>query len=140
MRCVNSAKILASAAALMGLSACETIAEETNEAIGFEYVAALAPAVGGVGSGKAEISLNDMSNVICTDLELSSNVAVTAAHLMGGNNTVVATLDRPGDNDSEDCDTVSDGVIDNIKANPSNYRVHVSATTGDLMGTLVKEN
>lgn len=140
MRCIGSTKVLASAVALAALSGCETVAEEVNEAVGFEYIAVLTPAAGGVGSGKAEISLNDMDNVICTDLELTSDVAVTAAHLMGGTNTVVTELDRPGDKDSEDCDTLSDGVIDNIRANPGNYRVHVSATTGDLTGTLVKEN
>lgn len=123
--------MLASTAALVSLSGCETLAEELTEAVGHEFVAALTPMSGGSGSGKVEISIDDATNVICTDLELTSDVGMTGGHLLAGNNAVVAELDVPGDDDdSEDCDSVSDGVIDNIIVNPGNYQVHITATTG----------
>ncbi|HEX8480320.1 MAG TPA: hypothetical protein VF650_00270 [Allosphingosinicella sp.] len=123
----------------MALAACETVAEEANEAIGFEYTAMLAPAGGGAGSGKVEISLNDATNMLCTDLELSSGLTMTVGHLVGPGNTVIATLDVPKDNDSEDCDSITDAELDAIKANPGDFKVHVGTSTGDLYGTLVKE-
>ncbi len=129
---------LASTCALLGLAACETVAEETTEAIGFEYTAILAPAAGGTGSGKAEISLNDATNMLCTDLELSG-VTMTAGHIIGPGDSVVADIDVPDDNDSDDCDNVTDAQIDAIKANPGDFRVHIAAASGDLWGTLVKE-
>jgi hypothetical protein len=122
------------------LAGCETVAEEATAAIGFEYVAAL---TGASGSGKAEVSLNDATNTLCTDLELSSGVQMTAGHLLGPNNTVIADLEVPGrndsTNDSEECDKISDDQLDAIKANPGAFRVHIAATNGDLMGTLRKE-
>jgi len=130
--------ILAAGSAIC-LTGCETVAEEVNEAVGFEYVAALTPASGGSGSGKAEISLNDATNMICTDLELSQSGTMTAGHILGPGNAVVADIDVPDDNDSDDCDNVADGVIDAIKANPGAYSVHIAASTGDLHGTLRKE-
>ena len=143
MRFNKAPLLLASVCALAALSGCETVQEEVNEAIGFEYVAMLSPMSGASGSGKAEVSLNDATNMVCTDLELSNGVAMTAGHLMGPGNAVVATLEVPGNsdsgNDSADCDTVTDGVIDAIKANPGAYKVHIDASTGDLMGTLRKE-
>lgn len=139
MHSLKASHLLVSVAAIAALTGCETVAEEVNEAVGFEYVATLAPVSGGSGSGKAEISLNDATNMICTDLELSNGVAMTAGHIMGPGNTVVADIDVPDDNDSDDCDNVSDAVLDAIKANPGAYRVHIAATTGDLHGTLRKE-
>ncbi|HLL30254.1 MAG TPA: CHRD domain-containing protein [Allosphingosinicella sp.] len=135
---VKSAHLLLAACGAMALSACETVAEEANEAVGFEYVAMLSPAAGGTGSGKAEISLNDATNMLCTDLELSG-VNMTAGHVIGPGNTVIADIDVPDDNDSDDCDNITDAQLDAIKANPGNYRVHIAATTGDLWGTLRKE-
>jgi hypothetical protein len=139
MRASTTSRLLVSGCALFVLAGCETVAEEVNEAVGFEYTAMLAASGGGSGSGKAEVSLNDATNMICTDLELSSGVAMTAGHIMGPGNQVLADIDVPDDNDSDDCDNVSDGVIDSIKANPGAYYVHVAATTGDLTGTLRKE-
>ena len=138
MRMPKATLLLTSAAALMALSGCETVAEEANEAVGFEYVAMLAPASGGTGSGKAEISLNDATNQLCTDLEISG-VNMTAGHIIGPGNTVIADIDVPDDNDSDDCDNITDAQLDAIKANPGAYRVHIAATTGDLWGTLAKE-
>jgi hypothetical protein len=132
-----AALALVSAAAL-ALAGCETVAEEANEAVGFEYVAMLSPAAGGTGAGKAEISLNDATNTLCTDLELSG-VTMTVGHVVGPGGTVVATLDVPKDNDSDDCDAITDAQLDAIKADPAAFKVHVGTTTGDLYGTLAKE-
>lgn len=129
---------LASAGILAMLGGCETVAEEATEAVGFEYVAMLAPSGGGAAAGKAEISLNDATNTLCTDLELSG-VTMTVGHVVGPGDTVIATLDVPKDNDSEDCDQITDAQLDAIKANPGAFKVHVGTTTGDLYGTLVKE-
>jgi hypothetical protein len=139
MHGLKAPHLLASVGALALLAGCETVAEEVNEAVGYEYTATLSPAASGSGAGKAEISLNDATNMICTDLELANGVAMTAGHIMGPGDVAVADIDVPDDNDSDDCDNVSDGVIDSIRANPAGYRVHVAATTGDLHGMLVKE-
>lgn len=131
---------LISACALFALAACETVAEETTEAVGPEFVAMLAPASGGTGAGKAEIALNDTNNMICTDLELNGAVSMTAGHIVGPGNSAVADIDVPNDNDSDDCDNVSDAVIDGIRANPGAYSVHIAAGSGDLYGTFVRED
>ena len=132
-------RLLLAACAAAALTGCETVAEEVNEAVGHELVAMLAPSAGGTGSGKAEISLNDTSNMLCTDLELNGNVAMTAGHVVGPGGSVVADIDVPDDNDSDDCDNVPDGTIDAMRANPGAYRVHIAATTGDLNGTLRRD-
>jgi CHRD domain len=132
----KTAIALASACALVALSGCETVAEETTEAVGFEYTAML---TGASGSGKAEISLNDATNMLCTDLELAGGVTMTAGHIVGPGDEVIADIDVPDDNDSDDCDNVTDAQLDAIKANPGAFRVHIAATGGDLNGTLVKE-
>jgi len=135
----TTTRLLASAGALLALAGCETVAEEATEAIGFEYTAMLSPAAGGSGSGKAEVSLNDATNMLCTDLELSPGVSMTAGAILGPGNTPVADIDVPDDDDSDDCDNVTDAQIDGIKSNPGAYRVQVNATTGNLSGPLVKE-
>ena len=138
MRTNRTSFLLASAAGIFALAACETTAEEVTEAIGFEYTAMLSPSAGGSGAGKAEISLNDATNMLCTDLEISG-VNMTAGHIIGPGNSVIADIDVPDDNDSDDCDNITDAQLDAIKANPGAFRVHIAATTGDLWGTLVKE-
>jgi hypothetical protein len=136
----KAALAFASVGILALLGGCETVAEEANEAVGFEYVAMLAPAAGGTGSGKAEISLNDATNTLCTDLELAAGVVMTVGHVVGPGNTVLATLDVPkAGNDSADCDQITDAQLDAVKANPGDFKVHVGTTAGDLYGTLVKE-
>ncbi len=134
----KAALALASAGILALLGGCETVAEEANEAVGFEYTAMLAPVGGATGSGKAEISLNDATNMLCTDLELSG-VTMTVGHIVGPGNSAIADIDVPDDNDSDDCDNITDAQLDAIKANPGAFKVHVGTTTGDLYGTLVKE-
>ena len=139
MRTSRMRSLLASAGLLAALAACETIEEDINEAIGGEFVANLTPTTGGSGSGRAEISLNDATNVLCTDLELTPGVGMTAGHIFGPNNTTVAALDVADDSDEDDCDQVNDSVLDGIRANPGAYRVHIAATTGDLSGTLMRQ-
>ena len=137
---VKSARLMLAATAALALAGCETVVEEATEALGQEYVAMLSPSSGGSGSGKAEISLNDTSNMLCTDLELYGSVGMTAGHIIGPGNTVIADIDVPDDNDSDDCDNVGDAAIDGIRENPGAYRVHIAATTGDLWGTLRRED
>jgi hypothetical protein len=132
--------VLLAATAALALAGCETVAEEATEALGQEFVAMLAPAGTGTGSGKAEISLNDTANMLCTDLELSNGVGMTAGHIVGPGNAVVADIDVPDDNDSDDCDNVPDSAIDGIRENPGAYSVHIAATTGDLLGTVRRED
>ncbi|HEX9931298.1 MAG TPA: CHRD domain-containing protein [Allosphingosinicella sp.] len=143
MRGVTSTHLLASACALVALAGCETIAEEVNDAVGYEYYAPLAASSGGTGSGRAEISLNDATNTICTDLELGAGVTMTAGHIVGPGGAVIADLEVPDandrDNDSDECDSTTDAVIDGIRANPGAYSVHIAASTGDLLGTLRNE-
>ena len=136
MRNSKTAFALACLPAFALLAGCETIAEEANEAVGFEYTAMLS---GASGSGKAEVSLNDATNMLCTDLEITSGVQMTAGHIMGPGGVVIADIDVPDDNDSDDCDNITDAQLDAIKANPGAYSVHIAATNGDLNGTLRKE-
>ena len=131
--------MLLAACGMLALAGCESIAEEATEAVGQEYIAMLAPVAGGTGSGKVEISLNDTSNMICTDLELNGNVTMTAGHIMGPGNVVVADIDVPDDDDSDDCDNVADVHIDGIRNNPGAYSVHIAAGTGDLRGRFRRE-
>ena len=135
----KAALALASAGIIVGLGGCETVAEEANEAVGFEYTAMLTPSGGGAAAGKAEISLNDATNTLCTDLELSG-VTMTVGHVVSPEGAAIATLDVPKEgNDSEDCDQITDAQLDAIKANPGAFKVHVGTASGDLYGNLVKE-
>ena len=132
-------RLMLGACAAFALAGCETVAEEVTEAVGAEFVAMLAPSPGGSGSGKVEVSLNDATNMLCTDLELNGTVAMTAGHVVAPGSRVLADIDVPDDDDSNDCDTISDADIDAIRANPGNYRIHIAATTGDLNGTLRRD-
>jgi hypothetical protein len=135
----KAALALASAGILAMLGGCETVAEEATEAVGYEYTAMLVPSGGGAAKGKADISLNDATNTLCTDLELSG-VTMTVGHVVSPDGAAIATLDVPKDGkDSEDCDQITDAQLDAIKANPGAFKVHVGTTTGDLFGNLVKE-
>lgn len=132
-------QLLAAASAALLVAGCETVAEEITERIGAEFIADLRPSAGGSGGGKAEIALNDAADMLCTDLELTSGVNMTAGHILAPGGRVVADIDVPDDNDSDDCDNVSDADIDTMRANPGAYTVHIAATTGDLTGTIRRD-
>jgi hypothetical protein len=127
--------LLAAAAAALALAGCETVKEEVDEVVGNNFRADLsgAAAVPGPGDpdgfGKAAIAINDATNSICTDLEVRDVGAVTGAHIHRGGPGVagppVVTLDPPDDNDSDDCDTVSDALVDEIRHNPGGFYVNV---------------
>ncbi len=126
--------ILLAAGTALSLAACETIEEEVNEDIGNRFIAQLSganevPPADPDGTGMARIAVNDASNRVCTDLEVRMIGAVTAAHIhrgaAGTNGPPVITLDPPDDNDSDDCDTADDALIDEIRANPSAFYVNV---------------
>ena len=126
--------LLLAAAGALALAGCETVEEEVNEEIGNRFIAQLSgaaevPPADPDGTGMARISVNDDSNRICTDLEVREIGTVTAAHIHRGaagvNGPVVVTLDPPDDNDSDDCDTATDALIDEIRHNPSAFYVNV---------------
>ena len=145
MRIAKLHYVLLAAVGATGLTGCESIMEEATEAVGFEYVAMLSPLPGHSGSGKAEVSINDATNQICTDLEVDNNTTrtVTSAHIhLGPTGPVYVYLDSPDDNDSDDCDTVTDALIDHMRSNPRAYYVDVHTADhprGALRGQLRKE-
>ena len=52
----------------------------------------------------------------------------------------VVTLDAPDDNDSDDCDTKDDALVDEIRANPAGFYVNVHTAelpAGAIRGQLV---
>ena len=126
--------ILLAAGTALALAGCETVEEEINEDIGNRFIAQLSgasevPPADPDGTGLARIAINDASNRICTDLEVRMIGPVTAAHIHRGpagvNGPPVVTLDPPDDNDSDDCDTADDALIDQIRANPAAFYVNV---------------
>ncbi len=129
--------LLLAAGAAFALSGCETVEEEVNEDIGNRFIAQLSgasevPPADPDGTGMARISINDASNRVCTDLEVRMIGTVTAAHIhrgaAGTNGPPVITLDPPDDNDSDDCDTADDALIDEMRANPAAFYVNVHTT------------
>lgn len=114
---------------------CETVDEAVNEVVGNRFVATLngANEVPGPGDpdgwGMARITINDAANQVCTDLEVRDLSNVTAAHIHRGGpqeaGPPVITLDAPDDNDSDDCDTASDALVDEIRASPRGFYVNV---------------
>ena len=136
VRVPHRALLLAVGSAL-ALAGCETVEEEVNEEIGNRFQAQLSgasevPPADPDGAGMARIAINDDSNRICTDLEVRMIGDVTAAHIHRGaagvNGPPVVTLDPPDDNDSDDCDTVDDTLIDEIRGNPAGFYVNVHTT------------
>ena len=126
--------VLLAAAGALALGACETVDEAVNDTFGNEFRANLngANVPGGGdpdGSGIARIETNDTLNTVCTDLEVRQIGAVTGAHIhrggVGTNGPPVIELDAPDDNDSDDCDTVSDALVDEIRRNPGRFYVQV---------------
>ena len=93
----------------------------------------------------ARIAINDATNQVCTDLEVRNISAVTAAHIHEGragvNGPPVITLDAPDDDDSDDCDTVSDVLVDRLRRNPSAFYVNVHTAdypNGAIRGQIVE--
>lgn len=126
--------LLLAAGATLALAGCATVEEEINEEIGNRFQAQLSgasevPPGDPDGTGMARIAINDDSNRICTDLEVRMIGNVTAAHIHRGaagvNGPPVVTLDAPDDDDSDDCDTVDDALIDEIRRNPAGFYVNV---------------
>jgi hypothetical protein len=65
---------------------------------------------------------------------------MTSGGIYGPGNTLVADIDRPEvDQDSDDCDNITDAQLDGIKANPGAYTVRINATPSNLSGVLRKE-
>ena len=93
----------------------------------------------------ARIAINDATNQVCTDLEVRNISAVTAAHIHEGragvNGPPVITLDAPDDDDSDDCDTASDVLVDRLRRNPSALYVNVHTVdypNGAIRGQIVE--
>jgi hypothetical protein len=82
------------------------------------------------GWGRAKIDINDTLNTLCTDLEVRSIDEVTSARIFRGRageeGTPVVQLDRPDDEDSDDCDNIGDALADEIQSNPAEFYVSVS--------------
>ena len=141
--------LLLAAAAVLAIGGCETVDEAVNDAVGNQLRAEMngANEPGGGdpdGSGLARIEINDITNSVCTDLEVRDIGAVTAAHIHRGGPGVagppVVNLDPPDDNDSDDCDTVDDALVDEIRNNPGGFYVNVHTADfpdGAIRGPLV---
>ena len=134
MRKTFTAKLLMIGAGAMTLAACETVNRVTNDIVGNNFAATLSGAnevpVGDAdGTGTASISTNDAVNQVCTRLEVRNIGNVTAAHIHRGaagvNGPPVINLDAPDDNDSDDCDTVADSLLDELRRNPGGFYVNV---------------
>ena len=147
---VKPRHVLLLAAGALALAGCETVKEEVDEVVGNNFRAEMnggneAPGPGDPdGFGKAEIAINDATNSICTDLEVRDIDDVTAAHIHRGGPGVagppVVTLDPPDDNDSDDCDTVADALVDEIRNNPGGFYVNVHTAdypNGAIRGQIV---
>ncbi|HET9428324.1 MAG TPA: CHRD domain-containing protein [Allosphingosinicella sp.] len=147
---LKMACLIPAACGVLALSACETVTEEVNEVVGNNFHATLTgasevPPADADGAGMARIAINDATNQVCTDLEVRNINAVTAAHIHEGragvNGPPVITLDAPDDDDSDDCDTVSDALVDRLRRNPSAFYVNVHTAdypNGAIRGQIVE--
>ena len=142
--------LILAALAPAALVACQTLKEEVDEVVGDNFRADLTGAaeVPGPGDpdgwGRATMAFNDATNTICTDLEVRDIGTVTAAHIHRGGPGVsgppVVPLDAPDDNDSNDCDTVGDALLDEINRNPAGFYVNVHTAeypNGAIRGQIV---
>ena len=147
---LKSVCLISAACGALALSGCETLTEEVNEVIGNNFHATLTgasevPPADPDGAGMARIAINDATNQVCTDLEVRNISAVTAAHIHEGragvNGPPVITLDAPDDDDSDDCDTASDVLVDRLRRNPSAFYVNVHTVdypNGAIRGQIVE--
>jgi hypothetical protein len=122
------------AAAAIAVAGCETVERTVQDVVGNNFAATLSganevPRGDPDGVGTAQIAINDTTNQICTHLEVRNIGAVTAAHIHRGaagvNGPPVVTLDAPDDNDSDDCDDVTDALVDEIRRDPAGFYVNV---------------
>lgn len=129
---ISSALLIGAGAVALG--GCETVNRVVNDVLGNNFAAVLSGAnevpPGDLdGAGTATISTNDAINQVCTHLEVRNIGAVTAAHIHRGvagvNGPPVITLDPPDDDDSDDCDTVDNVLLDDLRRNPGAYYVNV---------------
>lgn len=137
------------AAGALAASGCATLTREVNETVGNNFAATLTganevPAGDPDGGGTAHISINDVTNQVCTHLEVRNIGPVTAAHIHRGvpgvNGPPVINLDVPDDNDSDDCDTVADDLVDAIIRDPASFYVNVHTPdypNGAIRGQIV---
>ena len=147
---LKSVCLISAACGALALSGCETLTEEVNEVLGNNFHATLigaseVPPADPDGAGMARIAINDATNQVCTDLEVRNISAVTAAHIHEGragvNGPPVITLDAPDDDDSDDCDTASDVLVDRLRRNPSAFYVNVHTVdypNGAIRGQIVE--
>ena len=147
---LKSICLISAACGALALSGCETLTEEVNEVVGNNFHATLTgasevPPADPDGAGMARIAINDATNLVCTDLEVRNINSVTAAHIHEGragvNGPPVITLDAPDDDDSDDCDTVSDALVDRLRRDPSAFYVNVHTAdypNGAIRGQIVE--
>jgi hypothetical protein len=147
---LKSLYLPAAAFGTLALGACETVSEEVNETVGNNFHASLlgsneVPPADPDGAGTARIAINDATNQVCTDLEVRNLGLVTAAHIHEGragvNGPPVVTLDAPDDDDSDDCDTVDDALVDRLRHDPSAFYVNVHTSefpNGAIRGQIVE--
>ena len=129
----HQSKLLIAAGAVL-LAGCETVEKAATDVVGNNFSANLTganevPPADPDGAGTASISTDDVTNRICTRLEVRNIGAVTAAHIHRGragvNGPPVVTLDAPDDDDSNDCDDVADALLDEIRRSPADFYVNV---------------
>jgi CHRD domain-containing protein len=149
---VSVKPLLVAACGALALAGCETVDEAVNEVVGNNFVANLSganevPPADPDGWGRARITVNDATNQICTDLEVRDIGDVTAAHIHRGgagvNGPPVVTLDAPDDNDSDDCDSKDDALVDEIRHNPGGFYVNVHTSAwpdGAIRGQVFEEH
>ena len=129
----HQSTLLIAAGAVL-LAGCETVEKAATDVVGNNFSANLTganevPPADPDGAGTASISTDDVTNRICTRLEVRNIGAVTAAHIHRGragvNGPPVVTLDAPDDDDSNDCDDVADALLDEIRRSPTDFYVNV---------------
>lgn len=127
-------RILLFAGAVSALSGCASIGENVDEAVNDMLGDSLTATLSGGaatppgdpdGQGSAQVTVNDATNEICTDLQVGGIGEVTAAHihrgLPGAGGPAVITLAGAGSS----CDTESGALVDEIRHSPGRFYVDV---------------
>ena len=123
--------IVGAASALCGCASIgENVDESVNDMLGDSLMATLSgaaetPPGDPDGRGTARVTVNDVTNEVCTDLQVGGIGDVTAAHIHRGvpgvDGPPVITLSGPGST----CDTESGALVDEIRHNPGRVYVNV---------------